>query len=539
MISERYKHTADEVLFSEKVKFFTNISHEFRTPLTLILSPVEHLMNNHSHYPDLMEHIKVIKRNADRLLRLTNQILDFRLIELNKVKLKQEKTEIVALFKNVYDCFEYQISEKHINCVFTSSYKSFFIKIDPEKIEKVIYNILSNALKHSHEKGQIILSLEPKTLTEESYLNTFFVGKNFFGESLEIKVKDNGRGIKAELLPHIFNRFVSNDEGEKQGSGIGLHICQEFIQLHEGNIMVVSEEGHGTIFSINIPITDDINFDQETIVIQYHFDQIQEANEDLSVKAISVEKDKIILFAEDNDELRIYFKNILSSRFKVITAKNGQQAFEIAQEVIPDIIISDILMPGMGGIELTSKIRETKKTRQIPIILLTALSDDKSKIESMQSGADDFITKPVEKEYLFAKIENILHKIESLKQAYEENKDDSYLSSTAKEPFIQKVENIILNNLQNPAFEIEELASMLNLSRSSLHRKLKNTINMSPSEFVRDIRLKKAVKLIKDGNLNMDEIGFIVGFNSQSYFIRSFKAKYGKTPSAFKNEKTE
>ncbi|HEC41493.1 MAG TPA: hybrid sensor histidine kinase/response regulator [Bacteroides sp.] len=534
IISERYKHAADEFLFSEKVKFFTNVSHEFRTPLTLILSPLDRLIKEHRHAPATTDHLKVIKRNADRLLCLTNQMLDFRLIELNKVRLQIENCDIVSLCKDVYDCFEYQISEKQINCIFTSPYKSLVLPLDPEKIKKAIFNILSNALKYSHEKGQIILSLEQKTVVEDSYSDVFCVGKKFSGESLEIKVKDNGKGINAEVLPHIFDRFVFDNKNDQTGTGIGLHICQEYIQLHQGNILVTSETGKGATFAINIPVTSDIDITEETTIIQYHFDQIQEEEGVMSIDVKPTHKNKIILFAEDNDELRIYYKNILSSAYRVLSAKNGQQAFEIAREVIPDLIISDIMMPGIGGLELIDKIRETKKTKHIPIILLTALGDDKSKIESMQKGADDFITKPVKEEYLFAKIKNIFSKIEELKQQYEAQGNEAVLTSLGKESFVEKAEKIVIENLQNPNFDIEEFASVLNLSRSSFHRKLKAAINLGPSEFVRDIRLKKAVELIKKGDLNMDEVGFLVGFNSQSYFIRSFKAKYGKTPTAFK-----
>lgn len=538
ILKERYKHAADELIFSEKVKFFTNISHEFRTPLSLILSPVDHLLSKFMNNPELMNHLSVIKRNSDRLLRLTNQILDFRLIELNKLQLKQKETDIVNLSKNIYDCFEYSITLKKINCIFKSSFTSFYLNIDQEKIDNAIYNILSNALKHSHEKGQIIVSIEQNTLQENSYDEKFFVGKKFYGESIEINIKDNGKGISSDILPHIFNRFFKSSENEKPGTGIGLHICQEYVQLHEGNIMVSSEVGIGSTFTINLPIKRDAEFKKEPMVIQYHFDQLNPHDEEISLHTIANGKERIVVYAEDNDEYRLYFKRILSSRFRVLTAKNGQQAYEIAQEIIPDLIISDIMMPGIGGMELVGKIRSTDKTRHVPIILLTALSDETTKVEGISRGANDFITKPIKEEYLFAKIDAIFKNIETLKERYEVT--GKYMdTSGGKESFIEKAERIVLDNLQNPSFGIGNFAAMLNISRSSFHRKLKSKINLSPSEFVRDIRLKKAVELIREGNLNMDEIGYTVGFNSQSYFIRSFKSKYGKTPSAFKAELRE
>lgn len=536
IISERYRHAANEFLFAEKVRFFTNISHEFRTPLTLILSPLDHLMVKLINQPDLVNHLKMIKRNADRLLRLTNQLLDFRLIELNKVKFNPEKTEIIDLCKNVYDCFEYQITKKQINSILTSSFKSFYVSLDAEKIDKIIYNILSNALRYSPEKGQVILSIELKTLHNHTYDNVFYVGHKFIGESLEIKIKDKGKGIKPEILPYIFDRFFNDSDGERTGTGIGLHICQEYILLHNGNIMVTSEVDKGSAFLINIPVNNDIEFSKEPMIIQYHFDHLAENEEEIYVLSDRNNLNKVVLFAEDNDEHRIYLKQILSSKYKVLTAKNGQQAYEIAREVIPDLIISDVSMPGMSGIEFTQKIREKQSTQHIPIIILTAMSDEKTKMDCIQNGANDVLVKPVKEEYIFAKIEHIFKNIEILKQTYKGQNNEQISTGSGNESFIEKAEMIVVNNLQNTSLEIEKLSSMLNMSRSSFHRKLKKAVNLSPSEFVRDIRLKKAVELIKEGNLNMDEIGFIVGFNSQSYFIRSFKVKYGKTPTAFKAE---
>jgi signal transduction histidine kinase/ligand-binding sensor domain-containing protein/DNA-binding response OmpR family regulator len=535
IISEKFKHEADETLFSEKVKFFTNVSHEFRTPLTLIISPLNNLMNKFVNDPSMMDHIKIIKRNADRLLRLTNQILDFRLIELNKVRLKPEKEDIVTLCRNVYDCFEYQRTEKEINCIFTSSFKSLYLVVDPEKIEKVIYNLLSNAIKHAPEKGQIILSIEQIKLDENSYSKGYYTGNKFMGDSLEIKVKDNGKGIKPEVLPQIFDRFFVDHENEVMGTGIGLHICQEYISLHNGNIQVLSEKGNGAIFAINIPLESIVDFEKENMIVQYHYEQISGNEKNKQANEVLPKTDKVVLFAEDNDELRGYYKNMLSSKFKVLTAKNGQQAFEIASEVMPNIIISDVLMPGMDGLELTSKIRNTQKTNHIPIILLTALSDDKYKIESMNRGANTFLTKPIDESLLFAKIENIFSNREKLQKKYEIINSVQPLVSGLNETFTEKVERIVEKDLQNPSFEIAGLASELGMSRSSFHRKIKALVNLTPSEFIRDIRLKKAVELMKQGSYNVDEIGSYVGFNSSSYFIRSFKKKYGKTPKEFYN----
>lgn len=532
----REKSRADKILFSEKVKFFTNVSHEFRTPLTLIISPLNNLIRKFEHDPSAIDHMKIIKRNADRLLNLTSQVLDFRLIELNKIKLRKEKADIVSLCRNAYDCFEYEATEKQINCVFSSSFASFQLQMDAEKMEKVVYNLLSNGLKHSYEKGQIILSIEQKVLDEISYSKKFFIGNKFSGNALEIKVKDSGRGIKKNNIPLIFQRFFVDHENEETGLGIGLHMCQEYIQLHGGNIMVTSEEGNGAVFSANIPIEQNTEFKKEEMIIQYHFDKIASKKYEIALDTPQTKKDKFILYVEDNDELRIYFKNLLSTKYKVLTAKNGLQALNIARETIPDVIISDILMPGMDGLELTDRIRKSKRTNDIPIILLTALTDETYKIESMSKGANAFITKPVDDSFLFARIENILGRQETIKKKIEDLTNEQRPVLNSSDSFIENAKNIVEKNLQNPSFSIAEFAAQLHTSRSSLQRKMKAELSLSPTEFIRDFRLNRAIELMKLGTYNIDEIGLLVGFNSTSYFIRTFKKKYGKTPYAFQSE---
>lgn len=531
MLAERFKHEADENLFAEKTKFFTNISHEFRTPLTLILSPLNNLIARFENEKGVQEHLKIMQRNANRLLRLTNQILDFRLIELGRLHVNIEEADVVALCQNIAQNFEFQIKEKEINYIFSSTFKSFQLLIDEEKIEKVVYNLLSNAFKYSQAKGQIILSVEKKELNEKHYENTQFTGNKFVGESLEIRVRDNGKGIRQTNLPIVFDRFFVDKETDETGTGIGLHICQEYIRMHNGNIMIASEPGRGTTFTINLPITQQPVFEKENIVIQSHLEKAIESEQD-EYSAESPIKKQIVLFAEDNDELRVYLKNLLMKNFKVLTAKNGRQALEIATEVLPDLIVSDIMMPGIDGMELTDRIKSDPKTRHIPIILLTALTDSKYHIDSMHKGADAFLAKPVDEKLLVARIENILSTRETLKKKFD-YQGQKPTSSSTKETFEQKAKQIVEKNLQNPLFDIENLSTELGISRSSLHRKVKAATNLSPSEFIRDVRLNNAVKLMKSGKYNIDEIGTFVGFNSTSYFIRSFKKKYGQTPKEY------
>jgi signal transduction histidine kinase/ligand-binding sensor domain-containing protein/DNA-binding response OmpR family regulator len=529
----RIKSRNEKILLSEKVRFFTNVSHEFRTPLTLILSPLNKLSKELINNPDLSDMINGIMRNADRLLRLTNQLLDFRLVELNKINLKIQEEDIIKICRNTFDCFEFQMKEKNIKGIYNASIKKMVLAIDKEKIDCAVYNLFSNALKYSSEGGEIIFSIKQKTISHESYSGVFFTGNKFFGEALEITIKDNGKGIKKDMLPKIFERFYVNHTDVETGTGIGLHICQEYIKMHNGNLMVFSEPGQGSSFIINIPINSKIETRSGNIFYQSNFIYSSQSENHDSFADKSTGK-KTLLIVDDHDELRKYFKKDLSSHYKILTAKNGQQAYEIAKEVFPDAIISDIIMPGVSGLELIDMIRKNSKTSQIPIVMLTALSDNEHMVKCMNKGANAFLIKPVDQSYLLAIIENILRERESLKKIYEDIRFQTSLGQRINESFLEKAERIVNNNLQDQSFDISKLASELNISKSSLQRKMKVSINLNPTGFIRDVRLKSSLVLLKQRQLNIDEIAMMVGFNSTSYFIRVFKKKFGKTPTEFR-----
>jgi signal transduction histidine kinase/DNA-binding response OmpR family regulator len=534
IMAERYKSEAKEIVFSEKLKFFTNISHEIRTPLTLIISPLNNLLGKFQFDASTSDQLLIIKRNSQRLLRLTNQILDFRLLEVNKLKANNKKADIISICIEVFNCFELLIKEKQINFIFSSNFKKLWIYIDADMIEKIVYNLVANAIKFSNEKGQIFLSIESKELNQESYHGYIESGNKFIGKSVEIKVRDLGKGIKKEILPVILDRFTTDPNENETGAGIGLHLCQEYAKLHNGNILVESEEGKGSTFILNIPFQENSQYEKTPIVKQLSFENNLLSNIEPEIKQINGIK-KVILLAEDNDELRNYLKSYLNNYYKVITAKNGLQAVEIAKEVIPDIIITDILMPQMSGIELTISLKNNAKTNQIPIIVLTALSESKYQKESLLKGVDSYLTKPVDETLLLIQIENILSNREMIKkriELHDEKSNEKELSSNG-DTLIEKTEKIIKQNLRNSDFDFAKLLEILNISRSTFHRKIKSSTNQSPSEFIRDVRLKNAVDLMKTTNFNIDEIGTYVGFNSTSYFIRSFKKKYGKTPKEY------
>ena len=532
ILAERFKSDAQEQLYAEKMKFFTNISHEFRTPLTLVISPLENLLRRFKYEDDTFQQLQTIKRNSSRLLRLTNQILDYRLLEVNKLKAKYEKSDIVKICNEVVQCFDFHVKEKQINLIFSSAFKELFIQVDPDMIEKIIYNILSNAIKFSDDKGQIFVSIERCEGNVEIPEEFICAGKKIEGPRVEIKVRDFGKGIKKEILPKIIERFSTAPNVGETGTGIGLHLSQEYAMLHDGNITFASEEGKGSIFILNIPFKEDVVFKEKSFVKQLTFEENKIIRTEPVEREFVKSSKAVVLLAEDNDELRVYLKNYLQQYFKVVTAKNGQQAYEIALEVIPDVIITDIMMPHTDGIEMTQKLKSNKDTNHIPVIVLTALSEVEYQKESLLKGVESYLTKPVDETLLLAQIDNILNKRALIEKRFSEGSDMKN-QITGSATLIERAEKIVEKNLQNISFDMNMLLEELNVSRSTFHRKIKNSTSQSPSEFIRDIRLKYAIKLMKSGNYNIDEIGSYVGFNSTSYFIRSFKKKYAKTPNEY------
>lgn len=533
IMAERFKNEAQQMLYAEKLKFFTNISHEIRTPLTLIISPLKNLIKKFQYDESTTKHLNIVQRNSKRLLRLTNQILDLRLIESGKLNPNFQKTELIHLATETYKCFELQFVEKQINFIFSSTLKSIWINIDSDMTEKILYNLISNALKFSHEKGQIIFSVENKQLIPEDYKGYVSSGDQFTGEAVEIKVRDFGKGIKPEILPKIFERFTKDPDEKDTGTGIGLNLCQEYARLNNGNILASSELGKGATFIFNIPINN-MEFEEENIIVQFPLEIAENKTSDDETKIYTGGNKKVILLAEDNDELRSYLKDYLSHYFKIITAKNGKQAVEIAQEIKPDIIITDILMPEKDGIEVIQVLKDNNQTSHIPVIVLTALYESDYQMKSILKGADAYLVKPVDESLLLAQIENILISREMIgKRLKISNEVHNETMAMNGDSVLANAEKLVENNLQNTDFDTNMLAKALHISRSTLHRKIKSATNQSPTEFIRDIRLKNAVTLLKKGKYNIDEIGVFVGFNSTSYFIRSFKKKYGKTPKEF------
>jgi signal transduction histidine kinase/ligand-binding sensor domain-containing protein/AraC-like DNA-binding protein len=537
LLLERVLHESEAQLQEMKLRFFTNISHEFRTPLTLIASPVNLLLEKFQLEPMVREHILTMQRNSNRLLRLVNQLIDVRRIELGKAVFQPLETDLISLCRNVISCFEMEAKDRHIDLSFNTEVEKLFVSIDPDKADKIFFNILSNAMKFCDEKGIIRINVF-STHSAEMADDSKIIGEAIDGNIICIEFSDNGPGIPSDEINLIFERFGQGKNHHSSGTGIGLHMAYEYTLMHKGNIRVKSKPGYGSTFTICLPLTEGI--DQQTDIPENKDTAlriVRSEKEKKSQTALS-EKDKkaTILIIEDNHELRHYLKNLLSEVYRIVTAPNGKQGLETALTIIPDLVITDILMPQLDGFEVCRQLKNDIRSSHIPVIILTALNDPEKQIGGYKTGADAYITKPFDENILSAQIESLIRARATLRDVFSVS-DTEWANGmeplSSDRILIERANIIVEKHLNDKTFVVDLLAAGLGISTSSLYRKLKVLTNQSPTEFIRYIRLKKAIRLMNEGNSNVDEIGFAVGFNSHSYFASSFKKQFGKTPSDY------
>ncbi|HTE25402.1 hybrid sensor histidine kinase/response regulator transcription factor [Flavitalea sp.] len=530
-----------------KIRFFTNISHEFRTPLTLILSPLQKLIKT-TRDPD-KQHLVMIYRNAKRLLNLVNQLLDFRRLELEEINLSPARGEIISFIKDISYSFSDLSEKKNIHFHFSSSIESLDTWVDHDKLEKVMFNLLSNAFKFTPENGEVEveLNIRPQAGNDEIVL-------------LDIKVRDTGIGIPAEKQEKIFERFFQHELPEtmmNQGSGIGLAITHEFVKLHQGTITVESEPDQGSTFTVTLPVRklvpagdllnghgegtpepdsmSSIEFSTENIPLPIRDDQV-------SVKTVrerSSTKAKILL-VEDNEDFRFYLKDNLRQHYQIVEAANGKEGWKQLLASVPDLVVTDIAMPVMDGIELCRKIRQDPRTEHLPVILLTARSAEEQQLEGLETGANDFITKPFNFELLQSRIKNLIHQKQTLQKVYEKQipiTASDIIVSNADEKTVKIALSIVEKNISNPDFSVEDLSRELYMSRVGLYKKLVSLTGKTPIEFIRTVRLKRAAQLLDKTKLNISEIAYEVGFNNPKYFSKYFKAQFGMLPSQYQAQK--
>jgi len=513
-----------------KIKFLTNVSHEFRTPLSLIMAPVDKMLNRAD--PEQKQQLNMIGKNARRLLNLVNQLLDFRKMEVQELKLHNRPGDIVKFIKEISLSFIDIADEKEIGFIFETAIDSLFTSFDHDKIERILFNLISNAFKFTQAGGHVsvLLSVAKQNQAGNDTL-------------LEIRVIDTGIGIPFEKQDKIFERFFQHEIPESminQGSGIGLAITREFVKMQGGEITVESEPDHGTCFIIKLPFTiyeapapDILSGDDDEDETQ---NAIAVGESKSAPGQLNTTKRPTVLLVEDNDDFRFYLKDNLRDIFFIIEASNGRDGWQKALSQHPDIIVSDISMPEMTGIELCKKLKGDKRTSHIPVILLTALTGETEQLKGLEIGANDYMTKPFNFEILLSKIKNILILRDTYKRTYKKQMDVQLQESPLQnedEKLLRNIVDYIELNILNESLSVEELSRQMNMSRGSLYNKVLMLTGKSPVEFIRSIRLKKAVYLLENSQMTISQICYEVGFNTPKYFTKLFKDEYNVLPSAY------
>lgn len=523
-----------------KIKFLTNLSHEFRTPISLILGPVEKLLSQKKNESSIGQ-LHMIKRNARRLLNLVNQLLDFRKMEEQELKLQTSEGELVTFVKEVVDSFKDLSERKKIDFVFRSQIDQLYTLFDHDKLERILFNILSNAFKFTLAGGQIRLELERDDNRSRESITW-----------VAIKVTDTGIGIPEDKKGKIFERFFQHTTATtilNQGTGIGLSITKEFVKMHNGGtIDVESEPGKGTTFTVHLPFVSlkapEKNAEyspEEDTEPTIESKQTEEPLEEVNEVALSNNKKDLpsILLVEDNEDFRFYLKDNLRLQYKVFEAANGKEGWQKALACHPQLIVSDISMPYMNGIELTQKIKSDKRTCHLPVILLTALTGEEDQLKGLEIGANDYITKPFNFEVLNAKIKNLLVLNTTLKNTY--TKQIKVITTeieieSADEKLLQEIMRHLEENLTNSQLSVEDLSRHVGMSRSSLYSKLLELTGQTPVEYIRSVKLEKAAFLLEKSDMNIAQIAYSVGFSTPNYFAKSFKAKFNMLPSEYMNK---
>ncbi|AEV99074.1 hybrid sensor histidine kinase/response regulator [Niastella koreensis] len=511
-----------------KTRFFTNVSHEFRTPLSLILTPLEGMIKAAAE-PAQQTQYQLIHRNARRLLNLVNQLLDFRKMEVHELKLHATEGDIIQFIEESAGSFTDIAEKKQIRFSYTADLKSLHTRFDHDKLERIIFNLLSNAFKFTAENGNV--SVAVSTVIKES------------DTLLEIKVTDTGIGIPPNRHEKIFERFFQHDlPGTimNQGSGIGLAITKEFVTLLGGAISVESEEGKGSTFMVVLPVKE-ITSSVDVMTVSDP-NSVSPTNPVIPIPTIptipNISKIPVqtVLLVEDNEDFLFYLKDNLREYFNIAEAVNGREGWQKTLSVHPDIVVSDVNMPEMNGLELCKKIRQDPRTKHIPVVLLTAQNTEEQQLQGIETGAADYMTKPFNFEMLVSRIKNLLQQQQSMKQTFTKQvavKTTDVELACPNERFVQEALTIVEKNIPNAGFSVEELSRALLLSRAAVYKRLFVLTGKTPIEFIRSVRLQRAAQLLAKSKMTVAEVAYETGFNNPKYFSKYFKAEFGKLPSAW------
>ncbi|MEX0290019.1 MAG: ATP-binding protein [Flavobacteriaceae bacterium] len=520
--ANQLKIQAEKLLELDKAKsrFFANISHEFRTPLTLIKGPIERLEQNFDEKLSA-ENVKMVRRNTNRLLNMVNQLLDLSKIDEGSLKLALTEGDAYKCLRAAASSFNSHAAQRNIDYRVKIPQSVLWASFDRDKVENIIYNLLGNAFKFSEDGSEIAFEA------------------SFEQQQLLIKVSDTGKGIPSESLPFIFERFYQVDGGntrEKEGSGIGLSLSKDLVELMDGTIEVTSKLGKGTYFNVRLPIQEIKTGDKKIVDDSMVPNRTEGKNSYDFTKADDRDLPAILLI-EDNRDMRHFIAEQLIKFYRVIEATDGQQGLKRALANPPDLIITDLMMPKMDGIELCKKLKTDVNTSHIPVIMLTAKAGMENKIEGLETGADDYLTKPFDAKELLVRTKNLIEQRKKLRELYS-NKEiqvdpKKVTVNSIDQKFLEKLVNLLEDNYSDAAFGVPQMQTMLGMSKTQLHRKLKALTNEAPGELLRNFRLKRAAQLLSQKADNVTQIAYQVGFNNLSYFAKCFKELYGVAPSAY------
>lgn len=534
MIRLRNKVLVEQKLTEVKLAFFTNISHELRTPLTLIVSPLEEISRNESLSVKGKEYLNIVNRNANRMIRFINQLLDFRKIQSGKIQLHITEVDLLALVRDICNHFSGMAIEKGIHFEVSSETEQVMAWVDEEKIDIIVYNLLSNAFKFTpaHQSISVVLNYVTGT------------------EVIELKIVDAGQGVAADQLEEIFEIYYEGNtfgENHLKGTGIGLALSRDLALSHHGNLSAQQNSLGGMTFVLTLK-TGKAHFKPEELKFEpnsrtagmIQIDTLESAME-FPVKNIKPVDTPQVLIVEDNPELRNFLSVKLDGLYRIKSAADGVEGLNAAFTLLPDLIISDVMMPNMDGIQMLDQLKHDVRTSHIPVILLTAKSSVESQIEGLKYGADLYITKPFHTDYLLASVESLIISrkklFEQLSNALDQRivslNPDEVVITSKDEVFLKQSIKIVEEGMKDPHFNIEEVATAIGMGRTTFYKKMKSLTGLSPVEFVRDMRLKRSRQLLDEGSITVSEVGYLIGFNSLAYFSTCFKEKYKMSPSAY------
>ncbi|WP_201981153.1 substrate-binding domain-containing protein [Hymenobacter rubidus] len=509
-----------------KLRFFTNFSHELRTPLTLILGPVEELLSNSATFSSAQrQDLSLVRRNTQRLLQLVNQLLDFRKIEVGKMAVHATEGNLVTFVREIVDAFEKPAQLRDVRLRFLAAEPVLTAWFDGNILDKVFFNLLSNALKFTPDHGQITVSLQAADQ----------------GRALQVSVADTGLGISEQDRGHIFEWFYQGDQGAvAKGSGMGLALAQGLVRLHQGQLSFSSQPGKGSTFTVRLPreLPEALRADELFRPVVFSLDE----PEPLAVEAVAdvlpaeAASETLVLVIEDNQEVNDFLVRKLGAAYRVQSATDGHSGFTMATDLIPDLIVCDVMMPGLNGLQVVAQLRADWRTSHIPVIMLTARGAPDQQVEGVQAGADLYLTKPFNPTFLLESVRTLLANRARQREHFrrELSVDTTGATTLADQKFLADLTAIVEANLTKTDLSVEDVARSLGVSRMQLYRKVKAVLNTGVTDFIQSLRLTKARELLLDDTLTIAEIAYELGFSSPSYFTASFRTRYQLTPSKFR-----